>query len=237
MFDGHCLNDVCHVSDIVHPVVSRDNTTKNVLGRPGVILTGSKLSWATASMRLSFIGGTEDERLQAMALVDSWLDVEEPKPLAIGDDCGLYYLAVPYKRGQRIDFENGSILKEVSFMIPDPVRYGKSMEASSSSGTMSIYVDGNRGAAINITCNNAVRDNTTGLWGVRIDGEDYMRVPLGSGSHGVYMASDGYFCKVDNTASMLTTDSDWIVAGPGEHIISRELGTGTLTASWVERWL
>lgn len=236
-FDGHRLNDVCNVSNVKHPVVSRQNTSKVVPGRDGSVLTSSSLSNSSASMKLSFIGGTESERLEAMATVESWLNVSEPRPLSFSNDGGLYYMAVPANKGERRDSVNGTKISNVSFLITDPVRYGESKSIASSSSSTTIQVGGNYRTAVDIASQDAARDATTGLWGLRIDNGDYIRVALDSGSHAVLMRSTDYYCTVDGSLKLPTTDSDWVVLEPGEHTISRELGTGSFTLDWVERWL
>jgi hypothetical protein len=84
----------------------------------------------------------------------------------------------------------------------------------------------------------AVRNYSTGLWGVRFDGGDFLRVALASSTaRAVEIDGSRRTVKVANATDMATLDSSWPKLEPGSHVARMDQGTGAATLTWIERYL
>lgn len=239
-FDGHCLTDYFYITNLALPPAQRAVKTAAIAGRDGTVLTGVTLNALTISMQLNVIDGTKSERLELLDTLSGWLDVDEAKRLEFSFDSGKYYMAVPSKIGAHKRWRAADAFTGVTFICPDPVRFGESHTVSvSSGGSSTIDVGGTYPTNLNITANSAVRNSSTGYWGVSVDNQKVMKVATGSSSsRKVTIDTDTRTVKVSNVVSLPTLDSDWFDGiTPGSHTVSSTLGTGAFTVSWVDRWV
>lgn len=240
-FDGHCLSDLCHITNLARPRPARVNKSLTVPGKDGVTLTGSRLNSITISMQLNFLQPDPEDRRAAMEEVEGWLYVSEPRRLEFTDQDGQYYLAIPSTTGNTKRWRTASGLQKVAFLCPDPVRWGETRSVTSESGTpLDIVVGGTYPTALTVSSTAAVRASSSGLWGASVPGYGYLRTDkLADGSaHAVSFDSASRVHRVDGAAKLPTLDSDWLDSvEPGTHRVVRVPGSGPLTVEWTERWL
>lgn len=243
-FDGHDLTERFLVTDVSRPWPSLSaNVADNPAG--GSFLKGLRREAAEVSMTLYAFGSTSERREAARELA-SWLDVDGPRELAFGDDGGLVYMAVPRGTDAPKSFADAESAS-VSFLVPEPVMLGERgraqaympMSVTEVDGPVSpvVMVGGTAPARMVITSEDASRDPSTGLWGVRLDDGGYARVeiPVPTPSS-VTIDCVERTATVNGAPALLTLDSDWLEMSPGRHVIKLDEGHGTADVSWRERW-
>lgn len=126
---------------------------------------------------------------------------------------------------------------ELAFVATDPLRYGETKQVTvPSAGTATFRVGGTMTASVALSATAAVRDNSTGLWGVQFDQVDYLYVAPSVGTAvTVAIDCDDRSVKVAGATSMVTITSDWPVLEPGAHSVTMTKGTGAATLTWQER--
>lgn len=235
-FDGHDLTELFLVTGVSRPWPSLSaSTTDNPAG--GSFLTGLRQDAAEVSMTLYAFGSTSERREAARALA-SWLAVDDPRELAFGDDGGLCYMAVPSGTDAPKSFVDAESVS-VTFLVPEPVMLGDRMTTTVPSGaTASVGVGGTAPARPVIEASAAVRDGSTGLWGVRDTASGgFVRVALPTASpSAVAIDCERRTATVDGQSALVTLDSDWLELAPGAHALAVD-GTGAATLTWRERWL
>lgn len=235
-WDGHDLTELFLVTDVVRPWPSMSaSTTDNPAG--GSFLVGLRPQSPTVSMTLRAYGDSSRRREAARALA-SWLAVDGPRELAFGDDGGLCYMAVPdgTADSERLYWQEAVT---VSFLVPEPVMLGDEVSVTVPSGaTMGVGVGGTAPARPLIGASAAVRDGSTGLWGVRDTASgSFVRVALPTASpSAVTIDCERRTATVNGESALVTLDSDWLELSPGAHALAVD-GTGSATITWRERWL
>lgn len=244
-FDGHDLTERFLVTDVSRPWPSLSaSTTDNPAG--GSFLAGLRREAAEVSVTLYAFGSTSERREAARELA-SWLDVDGPSELAFGDDGGLCYMAVPSGTDAPRSFVDAESVS-VTFLVPEPVMLGERgraqaympMSVTEVDGPVSpvVMVGGTAPARMIITSEDASRDPSTGLWGVRLDDGGYARVEIPvSAPSSVTIDCVERTATVNGAPALLTLDSDWLEMSPGRHVIKLDEGSGTADVSWRERWL
>lgn len=122
-FNGVTLTDDFVVSGLTRPFLQRKVNMTQVDGRDGAIYRSSAYEPIEIRMRLAFLSEDKGARVMALANLVKALDVDEPAPLAISDDNGWYYLAVP--KGGDISRWIGAEEFPLTFVCPDPARLGE----------------------------------------------------------------------------------------------------------------
>jgi hypothetical protein len=128
----------------------------------------------------------------------------------------------------------------VEFVCHDPVAYGDEHSVTiPSGGSVEFEVGGTLPAVgIGVVAASAVRNSSSGVWGVRFDEGDFMHVALpSSSSRKVEIDADNRTVKVANATDMITLDSSWPKLEPGSHVARMDQGTGAATLTWIERYL
>ena len=235
-FDGHDLTELFLVTDVSRPWPSLSaSTTDNPAG--GSFLTGLRREAAEVSVTLYAFGSTSERREAARALA-SWLDVNGPRELAFGDDGGLCYMAVPSGTDAPKSYMDAESVS-VTFLVPEPVMLGDEVSVIVPSGaTMGVGVGGTAPARPTIAATGAVRDSSTGLWGVRDAGSgSFVRVSIPTASaSSVVIDCERRTATVNGESALVTLDSDWLELAPGAHALAVD-GTGAAALTWRERWL
>ena len=235
VFDGHDLTELFLVTDVSRPWPSMSaSASDNPTG--GSFLTGLRRSSAEVSMTL-YAFGTTSERREAERELASWLDVDGPRELAFGDDGGLCYMAVPSGTDAPKSYMDAESVS-VTFLVPEPVMLGDEVSVTVPSGTtLGVGVGGTAPARPTIAATGAVRDGSTGLWGVRDTASgDFVRVALPTASpSAVTIDCERRTATVNGQSALVTLDSDWLELAPGAHQLALD-GTGTATITWRERW-
>lgn len=237
-FDGHCLSDYFHITNVQRFPAGRKVGTRAVGGMDGVAVTSVNMQPITIKMQLNALQSTKAARREAMRTLYGWLDVDTPKILRFTDDDGLYYLAIPSTMGQLKVWQTADAIKDVAFYVPCPVMYGTDHEVSVNSGaSKSITIGGTYPALLKVTSTAAVRNSTSHAWGVTADGGAYMRVELpSSSSTAVTIDPVQRVATVAGSAVLPTIASDWLELAPGSHTIT-EHGTGAYKLIWTDRWV
>lgn len=194
-------------------------------------------------------------RLECRAFEDTWADFDalidtlmaaflsdrEERQLRVRTRPGTYYMAhfSDYDEGDR---EGGIGIGAftLTFVASDPYRYSDSEMTTTipSGGSATVTIGGSAAAKPKVSATSAVRDSSTELWGLVLDGGAHIRVKTGSASgRRVVVDCQGRTVTVSGSTSMLTLDSAWFEMGPGEHTVTMDKGTGSATMTWRERWL
>ena len=126
----------------------------------------------------------------------------------------------------------------LTFELVDPVAYGREVEFTvPSGGSVTFNVAGTFNAKPRITAS-AVRNASALVWGLLLDDDDFIQVDTGSDSaRAISIDCDRRTCIVNDEASLITLDSDWLEFAPGTHTLEMEYGTGAATVKYFERWL
>ena len=234
-FDDHVLTDYFLLSDLSLPLPSFAPTTRDVAGMDGVLFADNRMQQLEISMTISVWDLPIDDRRELIGMLWGWLQVDEPKPLQIGD--APYWLVVPAQCGELEHYINADAVS-LRFLACDPVRYGEEKTATiPSGGSVQIEVEGTYPAYLTIEADAAVR-GPSNLWGVRVDSGDYSRVSLPTASAtAVTIDAASRTASISGDPAMITLTSDWLRVDPGEHTLAMDVGTGAATVTWVERWL
>ena len=244
-FDGHDLTSRFLVTDIRRPRPSFSPTTQdNPVG--GAFLLGTRPRAKSVSMTL-WVRGDSGKRQALARELASWLSADGERELAFSDDDGLVYMAVPDGETSLEPLYWGEALG-LSFLVPEPVMLGESgraqaympLSVTELDGPVSpvVMVGGTAPARMVITSEDASRDSSTGLWGVRLDDGGYARVEIPvSTPSSVTIDCVERTATVNGAPALLTLDSDWLEMPPGRHVIRLDEGHGTADVSWRERWL
>lgn len=237
-FNGHVLTDYWQVASVLRPPAGRENSTTDVSGMDGALITGSVMSHATITVTLLMSGMNATERRTAIRQLMGMVHTDEPKRLQFATDNGLYYMAildgeVPFTEHVR------SGLVELNFVTERPVLYGATKSATRSSGTpLSITVGGTYKTRPTIEASSArATSSAVGTWGVRLDSADVMTVAAPTSNVPIKIDCESREVLVNNTLKMLTPDSDWFELEPGQHTIDLNTGTGSFTVTWQEMWV
>lgn len=233
-FDGHTLNDLFYVGnvDVGLPEISNDFTDRT---GDGSIHRGMRLGGVTIVVPLVAKPRGMERARTSIAELMGWLDVDEPRKLSLSADDGLWRMAVP-NAVSMADAEWGDRLT-VEFRQPDPALYGKSRSVTvPSGGSVTFHVGGTYPTKPTVS-GTVTRDGTTHLWGIRLDGGDFVRasVPTSSAT-AVAIDCDARTCAVGGATTIPTLDSDWLELKPGTHTLQNDQGTGACTVTWHERW-
>lgn len=236
VFDGHELDSAFVVVEPDLQLPSSEVDTYDVPARDGQAVAGRRWGPARAALTL-VVEGEPGERRRKLSALAHWLDVDGPRPLSLDDLPGLHWMAVP-EGALDVARYVGATSVRVGFLIPDPVAYGAERSAVvPSGGSARLLVGGTYPTRPTISAS-ATRSASSGVWGVRLDGGDFLHVATGSASaREVELDCAGRTCLVAGAVSLPTLDSDWLELSPGEHVLSVDEGSGSAVVRWTERWL
>ena len=236
-FDGYELTHLFIVSDLKNSLLPRSVNTVEVPGRDGSLFTGTTLAARTIGLTLTVRDRTNEGRQLAARALAAILAVDEPKPLEISIDGGLYYLAIPNAGSDGHRFKNATRY-EVSFVCPDPVAYGnEKIVTVPSGGSVTFEVSGTYPTMPTISAA-AAANGSGGFWRIRLEDGSYFLATIPSGVQTAPVIADcaRRTLKVNNTTALLTPEADWLVFEPGEHTLEMT-GTGAAIVTFNERWL
>jgi predicted phage tail component-like protein len=214
-------------------------TTETVPGRDGVVPRGATLGCPQVSLKIicdPSDAGTLHEQRRRLA---SLLSARSARRLQFGNDGGLWYMAQPSGELDWSQFFRTGVLR-VGFLVPSPAMYGKEVSVTvPSGGSVEFEVGGTYPTRPTIDAASAVRSSgTDGVWGVRLDGGDFVQVATGSSSACmVEVDCEARTCRVAGSVAGITLASDWLEFEPGAHVLRNDQGSGACTVTWRERWL
>lgn len=235
VFDGHDLTSRFLITDIQRPKPTFEATmSDNPAG--GSFLMGVRRGAGEISLSLHVKGGSKD-RQNAIRELTSWLNVDGVREMSFSDDMGLTYLAVPNGSTDAQSLYFREIIT-VKFAVPYPYMLGETRTATvPSGGSVQASVGGTLPALPVINTTTAVRSNSTNLWGLQVDGGDYVHIPVPvSTASTIAIDCMERTSTVNNASTLITLDSDWLSLAPGIHTISNDQGTGASTLTWRELW-
>lgn len=160
--------------------------------------------------------------------------------LTLPDEPGLYRMATASLTDNVQTPLEPPVEFSVEFVCHNPIAYGNEHSVTIPSGGSVEFEVGGMLPVINInmTAAAAVRNSSSGVWGVRFDEGDFMHVALSSGSsRKIEIDCEKRTVRVANATDMITLDSSWPKLEPGTHVARMDQGTGTATLTWIERYL
>lgn len=235
-FNGIVISDFFQVIDVQRPMAGRANTTQMVSGMDGLALTGSSMNPVTIGVTVIIPEMSIIERREKIRELSMMLHSDGLAPLKFASDNGLYYRAildgdipvVEHVRTDKVTFV---------FSAESPILYGIANSVTVPSGSsVTFFVGGTYRTRPKIR--GTVEGNQDNLWGVRIDNDDALRVDLMSdGQKELYIDCDSRVVTVQGEVTMIEAESDWIEMSYGQHTIQNDVGSGSCTVEWVERWV
>jgi len=234
-FDGVVLSDLYTVL-VKRGVASRNVDYEAVPGRDGVAVKG--VDYAPPTLSLVFVLEPGSDAPSAVRELSALLATREPRKLELGEDFGLYCMAMPYGEPSWRRLPNGSSV-EFPFLIMDAAMYGTLRTATvPSGGSVTFTVGGTYPTKPKITASAAVRNSSTGMWGLTLDNGPVLAYAFGSNtSRAVSADCDTRSSRVDGDIALPTLSSTWFELEPGSHTVNMHTGTGAAVIEWRERWL
>lgn len=230
--------DVLQVASVEMPAIAKTSPDlRYATGRDGASLTGNRLEPLEIKVKARLVTDTIDPReiQHEWAKVAATMRHDEPVPLSLTD--GIYWLAVLADE-TKLDFNSYSAYCTLTFLCPDPIAYGREHTVTvPSGGSVTFNVGGSYPAKPKIEAS-AVRDSEALVWGIRLDGGDFLHIATGNASARTVSVDCGErTCVVNSEPSLPTLDSDWLAFEPGSHTLVMDKGTGAATVTYTERWL
>lgn len=233
-FDGIELTERFVCSDLARQFIPRTVGTAQVPGMDGVLFTGVSADPIEIGMTMTAVDRDPAARSEAWRWLASVLAATTPRPLAISDDGGKHYMAVPH--GGDVERFVNAERAEMGFMCPDPAMYGDAGSAEVD-GSATFEVGGNAKTMPAISMP-AIQGGSDGLYTLVLDGEaEFSFACSQSGSTAAEADCASRRLTVAGAAKLPTLASDWLELAPGEHTVEVTAGSGACTLSWTERWL
>lgn len=238
-FDGIDITHYAYVQLERQPAPSLRVETRDVPGRGGVVALGATRDvteiTAHCLLRPRYVDQWDTLRRTILAR----LLTDSPRVLVLPDEDGMYRYATASFTSTVTEPLEPPVTFDITFTDHDSILYGMTHIATiPSGGSAGIVVDGTLPPAITIVADNAVRNASSNVWGVRFDDGDFLHVATKSNSaRKVEIDCDKRTCKLAGAAYMVTPDSNWPELSAGPHTVVMSFGTGAATLTWVERWL
>lgn len=237
IFDGFELSRHFHVSNLRTSLLPRTVKTREVPGRDGSLYLGASHAARTITMTLSVMGKAVEERQQASRMLAAILAVDEPRPLSLSIDSGLWYMAVPVSDGDGSRYRNATTF-DVAFECPDPIAYGRERTVTvPSGGSVSFEVGGTHPTMPHVSAA-AAKKGSSGFWRLTLEDGSFFAATIPSNLSTAPVAADcaTRVLRVNGDVSLLDPSADWLVLAPGRHTLTMN-GTGAATVTFNERWL
>ena len=214
-------------------------STEQVPGRAGDLVTAMVADTLTivahCTLKRRYITQWERVRMELAKVFTA----TEPKILQLPDEPELYrYATASLTSGVSMPLEP-PVMFDIEFVCHDPTAYRDEHSVTvPGGGSVTFDVGGLLPARVRIVAASALRNNTTYLWGIRFDEQDFARVKFASaGTKSVDIDCAKRIALVAGATSMITVDSHWIELSPGQHTARMDQGTCAATLSWIERYL
>lgn len=241
VFDGIDLSSV--TKGIIalagdRPIASVEARTENVNGRDGYVFMGADLKPQPVEFHVIMVNKGITARRRAVRALAPILLVKKPVTLAFSSDEGLYYVGMPSKAPDLKELVVSGSMKVV-FQPLDAAMYGETHSVTvPSGGSASIVVGGTYPTHPKVSVASAVRDQSSLVWGLRLDDGDFLHVETGSDSGRAVLADcEGRTLTVNGSVELPTLDSNWFMLAQGVHTLRNDQGSGECVVTWTERWL
>ena len=238
-FNGTDLTASDNVSDLRRPLLPRTAKFVSVPGRDGALYAGVTENQRKLVMTMTCMGDPED-RAESMRTLAKALRVTEAKPLAISEDGGLYYMAIPTSNGDGERYVNAESF-DVEFTC-DPWLYGDEKTETlsiSSGGTKTFTVTG----SVPTPCLIEVTATASGDWTLTLDDGYFYQYPSVGGSKILSFDAERRIAQQKASASaawstfaLPATCLAWFVLTPGQHTLKSTGGSTSGTLKYRERW-
>ena len=238
IYGGVDYTEILQVASLDMPALPKTSPDlRYATCRDGALLAANPLEPLEIKVKVRLVTDTIDPRdiQRKWAEVAATMRHSEPEPLSLSD--GIWHMAVLADE-TKLDFKSYSAFSTLTFLCPDPVAYGDERTITVPSGGSVTFNVGGTYPAKPVVTASAVRDSESLVWGIRLDGGDFLHIATGDASaRGVAVDCDARTCVVNSEPSLPTLDSDWLVFEPGTHTLSMDEGTGAATVTFRERWL
>lgn len=236
-FDGHVLTNQFAVSNLQNSLLPRNINTVDVPGRDGSLYLGATLAPRTIKLTLTVRDRTVAGLQAAARTLAAILNVDEPRPLSMSIDGGLYYMAIPNAPSDGTRFRR-AIRYEVEFLAVNPVAYGAERNITVPSGGSVTFEVGGTYPTMPQVSVAAAGNGSGGFWRLRLDGGDYLIATIPDGVSTAPIDADcaARTLVVNDTVTLLKPDADWLVFEPGQHTLAMT-GSGAAIVTYNERWL
>lgn len=236
-YGGTCLSELYHVADISRPAPAVTLNELSVPGRQGSVVQSADVGAPRVKFTLWRLGVARGRQMSVVREIAAIFKAGEEQPLSFSDEGGLYRMAQPSGTREPIHLTD-AVGVPIELACADAVLYGatRSVEVPSG-GSAEFSVGGTAPALPRVECERAVRGSGD-VWGVRLDGGDFIHVATGSAAaRAVAIDCSARVCRVSGAAALPTLDSDWLELQPGGHVIENDQGSGACRVEWTERWL
>lgn len=238
LYNGVDLTADYVVSDLRRPLLPKEAMGATVPGMDGEVYTGSRLTPRMVTLTMYAIDADIALREAAARRLAAALDVQQPAPLSISIDGGLYLMAVPTSTGDAARFTQANSF-QVQFEAFDPVFWGEERTTVIEWGQTptTFTVGGTYPARPVISVPTAERAAFGNYWRITLDDGSFMSVAVPeSGMVPILADCEARTLSVNGTNRLLNPLSDWLVLTPGEHSLVID-GLGDATLTYRERWL
>lgn len=242
-YDGVELTDQWSIVNVARNPSAMSTKTQTVQGRAGAVFMGTVPAPLTVSFVALLNGQYSEDRRAASRQLRAVLQKDGPRRLSFSDDDGLYYLAVlkdiketRYKR---------TTAWAVTMDVLEPYLFDSETKqiTSDNGAAVSIAETEVGGTAVTYPVVELVdaRPGSDGYVEIKLDSAVAMRVNLTTGVNSqviIDCAPSTRRVLVNDIATMLTVDSDWLALYPGQaHTVAVTAGTvASYTVSWSDRW-
>lgn len=239
-FNGHELTKCALVENLVRPLPSWKVVAESGDWRDGEMWRAQRLEPLDVTFSLFVHDLEPTRRMEAVRAIAAAVAVSRPSKLQFADMGGLYWLAVPSGAPTVTKLGGTALSVGLSFHVPHPALWGVRRSVTVPSGGSVAFQVGGTYPTTPVIAASAAKRGTSNLWGVRLDGGDYLRVlmPTAAAQSVVLDCSpEARTCRVAGALALPTDDSDWFELAPGAHQLTMDVGTGAAEVSWIERWL
>lgn len=241
-FDGNDLTQRFGVGDLQRPLMPREGEYVSVPGADGALFVGVTDATRTVRLTLTYLDADPAERMEAFRELASWLHVDSPRALAISEDGGLWYKAMPNAKA-----DGARALNADSFVVEftcDSCLYGEAVTehlgVTAGADTATFVV----GGTLPTPCVVDAFVGTDGDWSLTLDDGSVYSGKEWSGAYvstryrldsETRVAIEGYGTSQERTFALAPTNR-WFWLTPGEHTIQGSNCAADIELAYVERW-
>ena len=235
---GVTLTSSYVVEGVVRPLPTPVPSYEAVAGSDRNVILDVRFEPPTISFTIIATDKTASQRRTMARDLAAILLSKQPVTLSFSGDGGKYYRGVVSDELEMREFVRCGLLP-VSFLCDSAAMYGTTRTVTvPSGGTASVTVGGTYPTRPSVVCESAVRNSSSLVWGLKLDDQKFVHVMTGSSSsRRVEFDCEARVCKVSNSLTLPTLDSDWLELTPGSHTLKNDQGSGSCVVTFTERHL